>query len=119
MAGRAAPARALVVGVVAVALAACGTVAPTTDGSPATGPMPPAATVRPTIVPIPGHEVYGFVPYWEMDGSIADHVAGTDLTTLGLFSVTHRRDGELDDTQNGHRRISGDGGRRPARGGQG
>ena len=24
-------------------------------------------------------------------------VAGTDLTTLGLFSVTHRRDGELDD----------------------
>ena len=66
-------------------------------------------------MPIPGHEVYGFVPYWEMDDSIVDHVGATDLTTLALFSVTHRRDGELDDSQNGYRRISGDVGRRMAR----
>ena len=101
-----------------MALAACGTVAPTADGLPVSEPTIPSATVRPTMVPIPGHEVYGFVPYWEMDDSIVDHVGGTDLTTLALFSVTHRRDGELDDSQNGHRRISGDIGRRLARAAQ-
>ena len=41
-------------------------------------------------MPAPGHEVYGFVPYWEMDGTIADHVAATDAETLALFSVTNR-----------------------------
>lgn len=65
------------------------------------------ASVRPTAVPPPKHETYGFVPYWEMDDSIAAHVATVDLTTLALFSVTHRRDGSLDDRQNGWRRIDG------------
>ena len=105
-------------GILALVLAACGGVAPTADGVPPSEPQVAAATARPTIVPIPGHEVYGFVPYWEMDDSIVDHVAATDLTTLALFSVTHRRDGELDDSQNGHRRISGDIGRRLARAAQ-
>ena len=27
----------------------------------------PTATPRPTARPIPGHEVYGYIPYWEMD----------------------------------------------------
>jgi hypothetical protein len=109
------PTWSLLAGVLTIALAACGTVAPSGTGLPVTQPTVPSATVRPTIVPIPGHEVYGFVPYWEMDASIVEHVGGTDLTTLGLFSVTHRRDGELDDDQNGHRRIAGDIGRRLAR----
>ena len=61
----------------------------------------------PAPPPIPGHEVYGFVPYWEMDDGIADHVAGTDLTTLALFSVTHRSSGRMQDNQNGYRRITG------------
>ena len=103
------------VGALAMAVGACVSVAPASDDPAATGSAVPSSTVRPTVVPIPGHEVYGFVPYWEMDASIVDHVGGTDLTTLGLFSVTHRRDGELDDTQNGHRRIAGDIGRRLAR----
>ena len=54
--------------------------------------------------------MYGFVPYWEMDDSIADHIGRTDLTTLALFSVTHRRNGALDN-QNGIERIRGDVGR--------
>jgi spore germination protein YaaH len=56
--------------------------------------------------------VYGFVPYWEMDDSIVDHVGAIDLTTLALFSVTHRRNGELDDGQNGYEKIASDLGRR-------
>ena len=66
----------------------------------------------PAAPPIPGHEVYGFVPYWEMDEGIANHVAGTDLSTLALFSVTHRSSGRMQDNQNGYRRITGDIGKR-------
>jgi hypothetical protein len=62
--------------------------------------------------PPPGHEVYGFVPYWEMDAGIADHLASTDLSTLGLFSVTHGRGGHLATTAVGYRRIDGPIGRR-------
>ena len=109
--GRARPFLAGVLAVVVV-VGGCGGVTPSADGVPTTAPTIAPATVRPTVVPIPGHEVYGFVPYWEMDRAIVDHVGTLDLTTLGLFSVTHRRDGELDDGQNGYRAITGDIGRR-------
>jgi hypothetical protein len=101
--------------VLAIVVGACGRVTPTADGVPVTRPNVAPVTAGPTVVPIPGHEVYGFVPYWEMDDSIVDHVGAIDLTTLGLFSVTHRRNGELDDGQNGYKKISGDLGRRMIR----
>ena len=66
------------------------------------------ATSRPTVHPVPGHEVFGFVPYWEMVGTIAEDVAATDLSTLALFSVTHTKTGALDTTQLGYKRITGD-----------
>ena len=56
--------------------------------------------------------MYGFVPYWEMDAGIADHLAETDLSTLALFSVTHRSSGRMQDNQTGYRRITGDLGQR-------
>jgi spore germination protein YaaH len=67
----------------------------------------PVTTPRPTPVPIPGHEVYGFLPYWEMIDGISAHLAETRLTTLGLFSVTHRRNGTLATGQAGYKRIVG------------
>ena len=67
---------------------------------------------QPALVPPPGHEVYGYVPYWEMDGGIAAHLAETDLTTLALFSVTHKANGSMAKTQNGYKRITGTVGRR-------
>jgi hypothetical protein len=104
--------RRVAVAVITLLVTACGGMAPSGDpvalGSVAAAPNLPVAS--PTPVPIPKHEVYGYVPYWEMDGSIADHVGRTDLTTLALFSVTHRRDGSLDD-QTGLQRIRGDVGR--------
>jgi spore germination protein YaaH len=92
-------------------------------GTPPSGPAGTAgaATDRPsaarpaTPVPEPKHETYGFVPYWEMDDTIADHLATVDLTTLALFSVTHTRRGELDGDQNGARRIRGELGARMIR----
>ncbi len=71
-----------------------------------------AATDPPLRIPVPGHEVYGYVPYWEMDEGIAAHVAATELTTLALFSVTHGNGGHIATNQNGYRRITGDVGRR-------
>jgi spore germination protein YaaH len=68
---------------------------------------PAGGTPRPTTVPVPGHEVYGYVPYWEMDDGIADHLAATDLTTLALFSVTHAADGSIATGERGYRQISG------------
>ena len=71
-----------------------------------------AESQAPAPPPIPGHEVYGFVPYWEMDAGIADHLAETDLSTLALFSVTHRSSGRMQDNQTGYKRITGDLGQR-------
>ena len=68
----------------------------------------PSATPRPT----PGHELYGYLPYWEMDDTIADHLAKTPLTTLGLFSVTDTSKGTLNTGQSGYKRITGDPGTR-------
>ncbi len=84
--------------------------------SPDTGPRPSGASQVTRIgslpPPVPGHEVYGFVPYWEMDVGIADHLAGTDLSTLALFSVTHGRGGHLVTGGPGYRKIDGPIGRR-------
>ena len=62
--------------------------------------------------PLPGHEVYGYVPYWEIDGTIAAHLRRTDATTIALFSVTHGRNGGLAAGQAGYRRVTGPIGRR-------
>ena len=78
------------------------------DGDAAAGPSGSAASLAPAAPPIPRHEMYGFVPYWEMDAGIADHLAETDLSTLALFSVTHRSSGRMQDNQNGYKRITGD-----------
>jgi spore germination protein YaaH len=59
-----------------------------------------------------GREVFGFVPYWEMDDGIADHLAATPLTTIGVFSVTHTSKGAINTTANGYKKITGDIGRR-------
>ena len=64
-------------------------------------------TPLPTVRPVPGHEVFGFVPYWEMDAGIAAHVEKTHLTTLALFSVTHTGDGAIDTKQTGYNQITG------------
>jgi len=81
------------------------------DAPSSTGPGS-AGAGTPSPIPVPGHEVYGFVPYWEMDATIADHLAATDLTTIGLFSVTHRKNGSLSTGENGYKRITGPIGRR-------
>ena len=76
------------------------------SGEPS-NPVTATATPRPTVRPLPGHEVFGFVPYWEMDEGIAEHLAATRLTTLALSSVTHTKTGQIDTSQTGYERITG------------
>jgi spore germination protein YaaH len=95
---------------------------PSSSAGPSAGAVGPTGPVGsggepgpPTARPAPGHELFGYVPYWEMDSGIADHLAKTPLTTLGLYSVTNRRNGSIDTTQQGYQRITGDVGKRMIR----
>ena len=83
--------------------------APSAPSGPANASATADATAspRPTVRPVPGHEVFGFVPYWEMTDGIAEHLARTPLTTLALFSVTHTKTGTIDTSQTGYKRITG------------
>ncbi|HEY3334054.1 MAG TPA: glycoside hydrolase family 18 protein [Candidatus Limnocylindrales bacterium] len=73
-----------------------------TRGPTGPGPGPTASP------PVPGHELYGLLPYWEMRDDIAGHLRDTPLTTLALFSVTHTGKGALNTGQRGYRLITGD-----------
>ncbi len=89
---------------------------PTSLPAPATATAPagasPSGPVAARPHPKPGHEVYGFVPYWEMDDGIAAHLATTSATTIALFSVTHTSRGAIDTRQRGYERITGPVGRK-------
>jgi hypothetical protein len=76
-----------------------GTVSASPGTSEAVATVPPAA---------PGHELYCFLPYWEMRDGIAAHLRDTPLTTLALFSVTHTGKGALNTGQRGYKLITGD-----------
>jgi hypothetical protein len=95
----------LVVGLVP---GACSPVPAPTPPDGHTTPLPttagPAVTAAP---PEPGHELYGFLPYWEMRDGIAAHLEDTPLSTLALFSVTHTGKGALNTGQRGYRLITG------------
>ena len=108
----------------AVAVAACAAVPPP-SGTPGTSgragpPSVAGATSDPvgtglpasTAAPAPGHELYGFLPYWEMGGAgITEHVASLPLTTLALFSVTHTAKGAINTRARGYSLVTGDVGR--------
>jgi hypothetical protein len=77
------------------------------------GSEPPAPTPTPTPRPvIGGTELYGYLPYWEMTDEMAAYLDDVPLTTLALFSVSARRNGELNTTANGYERIAGEIGQR-------
>ena len=82
------------------------------SGPPGLGPGASPGDEVAASHPPPGHEVYGFVPYWEMDDTIAAHLGRSDATTIGLFSVTHGTKGVLNAKLVGYRRITGPIGRR-------
>lgn len=91
--------------IVPVLLGGAGTARDTPSGSATAAGSGRGELTRPR--PKPGHEVYGFVPYWEMDDGIAAHLATTSATTVALFSVTNTGRGAIDMRQPGYQRIAG------------
>src|SRR5512143_1499151 len=96
-----------------------GTAAPRSSTAVASGSgQPPAAsdsaapepTIPPTPTPRPelgGTELYGYLPYWQMNAGMATYLRGAPLTTLAMFSVTARKNGAVDTRPLGYRRIHG------------
>jgi hypothetical protein len=75
---------------------------------PAAIPTQPAAPIPTEPPPLGKTEVYGYLPYWQMNDAIVAHLADVPVTTLALFSVSAADDGTLDQTQLGYRRMTGD-----------
>lgn len=71
-------------------------------------------TVEPTATPTPplgGTELYGYLPYWQMNDRIAAYLEQVPVSTLALFSVSPGNNGWLRTGEIGYRRITGDRGR--------
>jgi hypothetical protein len=83
-------------------------------GSGAQGASGGGTALVPTPVPTPtprpelgGTELYGYLPYWQMNDTVATYLRSAPLTTLALFSVTARKTGAIDTRPLGYRRITG------------
>lgn len=113
--GRGSIGRAAIAGVAIVAIAGSVVALAPPTGHQAAPPLGRDGSPAPTpgsLAPLtPGHEVYGFVPYWEIDDTIAAHLRATNATTVSLFSVTHTSKGAIATSQGGYRAISGSIGR--------
>ncbi|MBY0254856.1 MAG: hypothetical protein K2X54_26305, partial [Methylobacterium organophilum] len=86
---------------------------PTAAASPA-GPLAPAPSVAPGA-PLPEErfarrlsaEVYGFLPYWEIDGGTDAYLRYDLLTDIALFSVTLTSSGAIATSGGGYAAITG------------
>ncbi|HXI46338.1 MAG TPA: glycosyl hydrolase family 18 protein [Candidatus Acidoferrales bacterium] len=76
----------------------------TGDGS-ADGPTAkPEPTPKP---PLGGTELYGYLPYWEMNDTVAAYLDKVPVDTLALFSVSAGKEGGIKHGEVGYRRITG------------
>ena len=83
--------------------------APGSTSGPTTESAAPA-TPAPTPTPRPERgatELYGYIPYWHMTDSMATYFKSSPVSTVLLFSVTQRRNGSLNTSATGYRRITG------------
>lgn len=103
-------------GLVALLVAAASPVPATVTASPA-GPLPPAARATPHAFGVPlleerfarrlSAEVYGFLPYWEIDEGVDGYLRYDLLTDIALFSVTFTSAGEIATSGGGYASITG------------
>lgn len=70
------------------------------------GPLTPLGPDR--LMETLDREVYGYLPYWEIDGTIDAYLRYDLLSTLSLFSITYNADGTINTSLAGYRGITGD-----------
>lgn len=93
-----------------VAPVASATTEPSGGGASPGSPSTVEPTIEPTPTPRPalgGTELYGYMPYWQMNEAMAVHLRSAPLTTIALFSVSARNSGALNTGATGYRRITG------------
>ena len=91
------------------------TAAPTPIPTPVPTPTPtPAPPIGSPDSPMSRHlsgDVYGYLPYWEMNSATLDYLDFNALSVLSLFSVSWGGAGILDRTAPGYGTITGSTGR--------
>jgi len=99
------PARAALRALVATLLVATGSALPTGPAA-AQGPLVPLTTDQ--VSHRLAREVYGFLPYWEIDAGIETYLRYDLLSTIAFFGVGTRSDGSLDTATSGYRAYVSD-----------
>jgi len=76
------------------------------NGTPARAAIP----IRPRITGIAplSKEVYGFLPYWRIDAGTVDRIQYELVSTIAIFGIGIKADGNLDTTQPGYIDYVGD-----------
>ncbi len=83
--------------------------------TPGVRPSPPTRVLAQTNAPLqPGQvasrtiDVFGYLPYWELDSTTDAYLPYDVLDTIALFGVTFRTDGSLNTTDAGYRAVTSD-----------
>lgn len=63
----------------------------------------PGIRARSDRRPAPSHQVYGYLPYWQLDAGTAGRLDFRRLSTIAFFAVPIRADGALDRDATGYR----------------
>ncbi len=78
-------------------------------------PSPDIPTIGSAVSPMSSHlsgDVYGYLPYWEIDAGVEGYLDWNALTAISLFAVTQHADGSLSTTASGYPAITSERGRR-------
>ena len=73
-------------------------------------PVRAATEIRPRITGIAplSHEVYGYLPYWRIDSGTADRIQYELVSTIAIFGLGIKADGNLDTAWVGYKEYVGD-----------
>ena len=73
-------------------------------------PVPAAVEIRPRITGIAplSKEVYGYLPYWRIDGGTVDRLQYELVSTIAIFGIGILADGNLDTSWVGYKEYIGD-----------
>jgi len=77
-----------------------------TDAPAQGSPLAPLSPDR--LTKTVDREVYGYLPYWEIDGTVDAYLRYDLLSTLSLFSITYNADGTINTSLAGYRAIAGE-----------
>jgi spore germination protein YaaH len=85
-------------------------VAPISNGSTASAATPrpdPGLRARSARPPAASHEIYGYLPYWQVDAGTARRIDYRTVTTIAFFAIPVQANGTLNRASAGYRAYVG------------